>query len=96
LPLISPAKELREIGAPGVVGVGVGVGVGLGVGVGTAGIVVEVTWRMSVSGVGDSVCARAPEAAPSRHTSAKRAANGRDRRKEYFTKNPPKETILNR
>src|ERR1044071_1372760 len=59
LPLMSPAKELRWMMTvwPGV-GLGVGVGDGVGVGL-AAGCVVAVIWKMAVSGVGVSVCARA-------------------------------------
>ena len=67
-----------------------------GVGVGTAGIVVFVTCRVSVSGVGESVCARAPAPATRSSARAKKAAPGRGRRKECFTKNPPDGSILDR
>ena len=100
-PLTSPTNESRESGAGvgnGVaVGEGVGEGVGVGVAGGGAGIVLFVIWKMAVSGVGESVCARALAAeAAKRIASAKAAAAGRGRRKACFTKNPPSRSISKR
>jgi hypothetical protein len=88
---MSPANELRGTATGVGVGVGVvvGVGVGVAVGVGTGGMVVEVTCKISESGVGERVCARVPVKAPQRIKSATTAAPGRDRRKACFTNNPP-------
>src|SRR5687767_12319987 len=88
-PLMSPAKESRARGRGVAPGVGVVVGVGEGVGVANPGTVVEVIWKMAVSGDGESVCARVAAAPPKTTASAKTAAHARDRRKACFTKNPP-------
>src|SRR5688572_2030959 len=93
LPLMSAAKESRATGAGVAPGVGVAVGVGDGVGVGIAGMVVEVIWKMAVSGDDESVCAREAAAPPRTAASAKTAAHARDKRKACFTKNPPDGSI---
>jgi hypothetical protein len=91
-PLTSFAKDSRLSGRPAA---GVAVGVGEGVGVGTAGMVVEVTCRMTESGVGVSVwaCEVAARAPRSRKSATADAEPARDRRKACFTKSPPRWSI---
>jgi hypothetical protein len=94
LPLMSPANESRASGAGVGPGVGVVAGVAVGVGVGVPGMVVWVIWKMAVSGVAESVCARAgAAAAPKTAASAATSAQARDRRKACFTKIPPDGSI---